>query len=341
MPNVPYWAFAKIPVSVDRVRKIVLPVLLAPLPDLNHPFNPINRKPKMVKRITIEIAGVCIAIESEAELDDWDIDAAYRPFLSNRKADIHLRMLLGNPAISGATQVFDSSPIWTLHRLGETSAFKIYDQLNDEKRILVSDLDIQTAKLYFPSTAGEFVNPFYGPTLELLLIQYLAQGRGLIVHACGIDGGGGGMLFVGESGAGKSTLSNLWHQENGAAIFSDDRIILRKKDGAYWMYGTPWHGEGRFVSPRSAKLEHIYFLKHDQNNTVRPLNRADTVVEFLKASFPPFWDSQGVEFAMAFLSDLTEAVPCEELSFKPDVSIIDFIKAQGVTAKRIAHRAKG
>jgi hypothetical protein len=94
------------------------------------------------------------------------------------------------------------------------------------------------------------------------------------------------------------------------------------------MHGTPWHGEARFVSPRSAELAHIYFLQHDRNNAVHPLNRADTVVEFLKASFPPFWDSQGVEFAMAFLADLTEAVPSRELSFKPDKSIINFIQTQ-------------
>jgi hypothetical protein len=148
----------------------------------------------------------------------------------------------------------------------------------------------------------------------------------MIVHACGIDDGDQGLLFVGESGAGKSTLSNLWYQDGCGAVLSDDRIILRKKDGAYWMYGTPWHGEARFVSPLSTRLEYTFFLQHDQTNAVRPLNRADTVVEFLKASFPPFWDSQGVEFAMAFLSDLTEKVPCQALSFKPDASIIDFVR---------------
>jgi hypothetical protein len=281
----------------------------------------------MAKNINIEIAGISIAIDSEDGLDNWDILSAYRPFVCNRKADIHLRMLRGNPTISTAAQVFDSSPIWTLHRQGDTTAFKIFGQLHDQKRILLFDPDIHTAKLYFPDADGDFVDPFYGPTLELLLIQYLAQDRGMIVHACGIDDGGRGMLFVGESGAGKSTLSNLWYQENGAAIFSDDRIILREKDGEYWMYGTPWHGEATFVLPRSVKLEHIFFLQHDHNNAVRTLNRADTVVEFLKASFPPFWDSQGVEFAMAFLSDLAEALPCEALAFKPDVSIVDFVKS--------------
>jgi hypothetical protein len=341
MLNVPCWVFAKRAEPVDPVPRIVPSELyFAPRPDLNHPLNPIDCKPKMARRITFDIAGICIAIESKAGLDDWDINAAYRPFVGNRKADIRLHVLGGSPSIFGATQVFDSSPVWTLHQLGETSIFKIYDQLNNEQRFLVVDPDIQTAKLYFPNPDGNFINPFYGPTLELLLIQYLAQERGLIVHACGIDDGGGGMLFVGESGAGKSTLSNLWHQHNGITILSDDRIILRKKNGAFWMHGTPWHGEARFVSPRSAKLDHIFFLKHARTNAVRALNRADTVVEFLKASFPPFWDNRGVEFAMAFLSDLTKAVQCRELSFKPDGSVIDFIKAQGTGHKTQGVRRK-
>ena len=101
------------------------------------------------------------------------------------------------------------------------------------------------------------------------------------------------------------------------------------------MYGTPWHGEAKFVSARCVKLERIFFLRHDHFNSVQPLNRADAVVEFLKASFPPFWDSDGVAFAMEFLSGLTEAVPCQALSFKPDMSIVDFLKAHG--SRRTAH----
>lgn len=281
----------------------------------------------MVKRVNIEIAGVCIGIESQDGFDDWDIYSAYHPFVCNRQADIHLRMRRGNPDISSAAQVFDSSPIWTLHRQGATIAFRIFGQLNGQERILSFDPDIREANLFFPDANGKFTDPFYGPAIELLLIHYLARQRGMIMHASGIDDHGRGMLFVGESGAGKSTLSNLWHQQNGAAIFSDDRIIVREKDGEYLMYGTPWHGEASFVSPRRVKLEHIFFLQHDQNHAVRSLNRADAVVEFLKASFPPFWDNQGVAFAMAFLSDLVEKVPCQALSFKPDESIVDFVKS--------------
>ena len=134
----------------------------------------------MAKQITFEIAGVSILIDCEDGLDEWAISAAYRPFVSERKADIHLSMLQGNPFASGSTQIFDSSPIWTLHRNGDTPFFKLFDHLSNEKRILVIDSDVRSATLYFPNPGGDFVDPFYGPTLELLMMLYLAQGRGLI-----------------------------------------------------------------------------------------------------------------------------------------------------------------
>ena len=338
----PCWAFAKPAAKQDPELgrgRVAAPGHPAIQSDLKQPPNRIIFKHQMAKSVNIEIAGVCIAIESRDGLDDWGIYSAYRPFVCDRQADIHLLMRRGKPDISTAALVFDSSPIWTLHRQGDTTAFKIFDRLSDQKRILSFDSDIRTANLFFPGADGAFVDPFYGPTLELLLIHYLARQGGMIMHASGIDDHGRGMLFVGESGAGKSTLSNLWHQQNGAAIFSDDRVILREKNGEYWMYGTPWHGEARFVSPRCVKLEHIFFLQHDHDNAVRSLNRADAVVEFLKASFPPFWDSDGVAFAMAFLSDLAGAVPCQALSFKPDASIIDFLKAQGSAHQALSQSA--
>ena len=48
---------------------------------------------------------------------------------------------------------------------------------------------------------GQFIDPFFGPIIELLMINYLAQGYGLIIHACGIEYDSKGLLFAGESGA--------------------------------------------------------------------------------------------------------------------------------------------
>jgi hypothetical protein len=234
-------------------------------------------------------------------------------------------MHLGTPETSCEEKLFDSSPIWTLHRQGQGFVIKINEHIEGAKQILLVFPDFRKAALYITGPGRSFNDLFYGPTLELLMVNYLAQDRGVIVHACGINRHGRGILFVGESGAGKSTLAELWNQEEGIDILSDDRIIVRKKAGRFWVYGTPWHGEAKFVSAKGIRLEKIFFLQQDQKNSIKDVQGTYPILQFLKASFPPFWDAKGMECAMEFFNDLAVSVPCRELSFTPDRSIIDFI----------------
>ena len=173
--------------------------------------------------------------------------------------------------------------------------------------------------------AGSFIDPFYGPTMELLMVNYLAQGSGVIIHSCGIAMNGRGILFVGESGAGKSTLAKMWNQESGVDVLSDDRIIVRKKGHQFWMYGTPWHGDARLASPRRVRLESIFFLRHGQNNSIKEIKGIDPVSQLLTSSFPPYWDPQGMAFTLEVFTDLTAHVPCQELAFKPERSALDLV----------------
>jgi len=149
------------------------------------------------------------------------------------------------------------------------------------------------------------------------------------VHACGIVHGGKGFLFAGESGAGKSTLAGWWNGETNTEILSDDRIIVRKQGGKFWMYGTPWHGDARIGSPRRIRLNRIFFLRHGRDNSVRAVATATAVMQLLKCSFPPFWDASGMEFTMDFFGELAATVACHEFDFTPDKRAIDSIKIQG------------
>lgn len=58
----------------------------------------------------------------------------------------------------------------------------------------------------------------------------------LVVHAAAIEWKGKVNLFCGHKGAGKSTLS-LFLAQSGATILAEDRVILRKKENAYWVSG--------------------------------------------------------------------------------------------------------
>jgi ABC-type nitrate/sulfonate/bicarbonate transport system ATPase subunit len=96
------------------------------------------------------------------------------------------------------------------------------------------------------------------------MVNYLAQSDSMIVHACGVDYEGKGILFVGESGAGKSTLTKIWNQEPGVEILSDDRIIVRKK-----MINTGCMGRHGMVMPNSHRLPNWSSKKYSLSDTVK------------------------------------------------------------------------
>jgi len=279
----------------------------------------------MSENIKIRVGEELVSINGYSQNPGEEIPKAYLPFLSEGEANLCVHFLRGQPEIRDEQKRFESSPIWTLYHSNGTRIIKIYEKMPGLERILVLPSELNSVDLYFPVDTDTAVDPFSGPTLELLMITYLAQGRGVILHGCGIEKDGEGILFIGESGAGKSTMANLWNADGGIEILSDDRVIVRKRGNDFWMYGTPWHGEAQFVSPRAVKLEKMFFLQHAEQNEIQPLNGIATVQQLLQCSFPPFWDVQGMEFALELFSKLSKSVPCYQLDFKPDPSVIDYI----------------
>jgi hypothetical protein len=279
----------------------------------------------MADNLTFKIGDIGISFDGEPQIKQSEIKAAYRPFISTDPSDIQLRMHMDSPGIPVGEKIFDSLPIWALYRQNDGLIIKLFETMNGLSRSLCIPRDFNQADLYFTEPNGSFLDPFFGPTIELLMVNYLDRVGSIIVHACGIDYRGEGLLFVGESGAGKSTLTRIWNKEKGVEILSDDRIIIRKMNDQYWMYGTPWHGDARFASPAKVKLEKIFFIKHSPANSAKEVAGSFPVLQFLKASFPPYWDKGCMEFAMEFFNDLVAAVPCRDLSFVPDVKIVGFV----------------
>jgi hypothetical protein len=111
-------------------------------------------------------------------------------------------------------------------------------------------------------------------------------------------------------------------------ILSDDRIIIRKKEGVFWMYGTPWHGEEEFSSSKGYPLDKIYFIKHASRNQITKPPGIEATSKLLSCSFPPFWDKKGMNFTLDLLSDLSNTVPCRELGFLPDNGIMHVIRSR-------------
>jgi hypothetical protein len=174
---------------------------------------------------------------------------------------------------------------------------------------------------------GIDVGPLDYPLDEVLLANLLGRGRGVELHSCGvIDRDGRGHLFVGVSGAGKTTTARLWEGE-ADGIVSDDRVIVRERDGAMWMFGTPWHGEAELSMQGGAPLAGVYLLAQSDSNELRELSDAEAVARLFGCAFPLFYDAEALDFTLAFLGRLCASVPVRELRFLRDASVVQLVRA--------------
>jgi hypothetical protein len=130
---------------------------------------------------------------------------------------------------------------------------------------------------------------------------------------------------VGHSGAGKSTTTRLWKRQVPVNVLSDDRIIVRKLDGQFFMHGTPWHGEAAFASPGRAPIRRIFLLEHGAGNHLERLSPGAAVAELLARSFTPFYQPRFVDPVLALLQEMAESLPCYRFHFVPDHCAVERI----------------
>ena len=258
---------------------------------------------------------------------------AQRTFLvSEGKADIALRAEFGViPPLKLEEELFRTNGPWRLYRSNGKVVlhFCAWETESTPYKIAVMEPDFSAGTIYSRvKESGEenCFNPLNYPLDELLVINYLSRGRGMLVHAHAVDYHGQGWLFLGTSGAGKTTLSRLWKAEPGVTLLSDDRIIIRETGDGYRIYGTPWHGTAGIASPLSAPLNRIFFLAHDNENRLTPIRCADAASRLLVRSFPTFWNAEGMSYILGLCERLSARVPCHELGFIPDQSVIDMLK---------------
>lgn len=175
---------------------------------------------------------------------------------------------------------------------------------------------------------GRPVDPLEYPLDELLFQRLLAERGGIELHAVGVVGpsSGRGYVFAGQSGDGKTTTARLWQETVGAAVLSDDRIVLRREEGGGWrMHGTPWHGEAELALPASAPLAGIFVLARGERNALEPISPARAVAALLARSFPPFYDAPATARLVQSLEELVGEVPCRRFAFVPDGEAVCFI----------------
>jgi hypothetical protein len=290
-------------------------------------------------RLFIRVAEITISlISDDSELTICSDGEIKKFFIAEVNPDVRVRVAWGDlPEKSNGKKIFDSGSLWQIysedgnyffHFFSSTIGSLPYKIAHFNREFTLGEIYLQ--RTYFPSSQP--IYPLEYPLDELLITNFLSFGRGVEVHACGVmDSQGLGHLFVGQSTAGKSTMARLWQNEPGITLLSDDRIILRKMENTIWMYGTPWHGDAGLASPVRTPLTAVYFLEKGQKKELIPLNPANSITRFFACCFPPFYNRDAIDFTLGFLEEVVKTVPCYELKFTPDKSVVEFIKGEHFT----------
>lgn len=260
----------------------------------------------------------------------YSISGGYRNFLDSITAipesvdfSIYISPDNAPPSLSAKECVFRSGGAWALYRDGAGHTIVV-----SGRRELVIDRSFRHGRLYAEARNNGHPDslPFSYPLDAVLVINLLPHSTGILVHACGVDDNGEGLVFLGSSGAGKSTVARLLQNEPGIRVFNDDKIIVREIDNIFYAYGTPWHGDVKAVHSGRARMRKLFFIEHSNGNYVKSLSPMDAAARMFVRCFPSFWDREGMDSTLLLIDRIVNNVQCYELGFVPDKSLIRFVR---------------
>lgn len=287
----------------------------------------------------LEIGRVLFRINNQTPFPLEDPQPVYRSFLSRASGqgkgviEVDIDLLLGEiPRLDEKTRLFDSRQSWSLYYQADTYWLKLqpgilaepfwiarFDRLFRNVGLYLHQQSIKAA-----DKGKVLVNPICYPLDQLLLMYILAEHGGLIIHAAGIKIDDRVLVFPGPSGAGKSTLSRLF-QAQGHDVLSDDRVIVRKIDGQFMAFGTPWPGEAACALNTGLPLRAICFLSHGQQNTLTRLNTAGIIERLLPVTSIPWFDPEAMTRILGFCENLLSQVPIYRFFFTPGPEAVEFL----------------
>lgn len=140
--------------------------------------------------------------------------------------------------------------------------------------------------------------------------KMLLKHGGCMLHSSAVVVDGAAYLFSADSGTGKSTHTSLWlkHFGDKAYIINDDKPAIRKEDGGWYVYGTPWSGKTDQNVNTRAKLGAVVFIERSDENWITEMDSAETIVRFIKQTTRKV-KTDKLESLLNLLDELIRSVP--------------------------------
>ncbi len=137
---------------------------------------------------------------------------------------------------------------------------------------------------------------------------------------------GDAILFTAPSGTGKSTQASLWERHAGADTLNGDRSILRRLDGVWRAFGSPFAGSSGIYRNESAPIRALVVLRQAPENRIRRLGAAEAFRALYSESILPRWNTEAHSEVIDLVTALAAGLPVYLLACTPDARPVTLLQ---------------
>lgn len=275
--------------------------------------------------IRIQIGDVCCGISSSDTEGIFSLQRIYSNFLTDKPTDINIRLEATNRLNTEEVKEAISESVFSHNGGSFTTSNDLIRGNYDLSKLTISIVGER-----------ELVNPVqdFKAMNRLLSLAYFTVHKvknggnppAFLVHSCGILHHGQALLFSGPSETGKSTIARLCNEGQFGRVINDEMVLVSRPPadgGALRVQGAPILGDYIQGLNDIAPLRCILLLKQSHRTSIRPLDRVESYLRFIRQIICPAYIGQSAGRAVytlmaEFSDEVTAAVPFYELEFTLD-----------------------
>ncbi len=147
---------------------------------------------------------------------------------------------------------------------------------------------------------------------------------GIMLHSSAINFNGRGIAFSAKSGTGKSTHTAFWVEKfkDNCVILNDDKPVIKKENGSYYIYGTPWSGKSDINLNAKAPLYAIVLLERGEKDEISLCDKNVALKKILESTVHPK-NLELFNSMLEIIEDILKNVKIYSLKCTKNVSSVD------------------
>lgn len=197
---------------------------------------------------------------------------------------------------------------------------------NSMKKILIYSEEKNKMIIQYPMQKDVFLFEHFNIWNYMAFENPLLYYQAFILHSSFISWQNNGILFTAPSGTGKSTQADLWKKYEDADIYNGDRTIIRKIEGKYYGFGSPYAGSSGIYRNESAPIKAIVVIEQGPDNVIRRLHGREAFLPLFRETLMNTWNKEYMEKMTDLLMDAVCQIPVYHLFCRPDQDAVNTVK---------------